>query len=212
MAIISIKEIINLIVLVFALGYIFSGFIKKPRSVLEMLTQKHFDWDDLKYAAIIVSPAVILHELAHKVVGLLYGFDSILQISSFGLGLGVFLRYIGSPLIFFVPAYVSSSSAAAYPAQFAILALAGPATNFALYWVSEGAFLLRKWPKWNHAFMISKKINLWLFIFNMLPFGIVVGGKVLHGAPIIYLSFTVLGGLLIYKNEQRWKKYIKDLS
>lgn len=212
MAIISINEIVDLIILVFALGYIFSGFIRKPRSMLEALTQKRFNWDDLKYAAIIVSPAVIFHELAHKGVGLFFGFDSILQISSFGLGLGVFLRYLGSPIIFFVPAYVTSSVAATHPAQFAILALAGPATNFVLYWVSEGAFLLRKWPKWNHAFMVSKKINLWLFIFNMIPIGIFDGAKVLHGAPITYLSFVVIGGLLIYKNEQRWKKYIKSLA
>jgi len=210
MAIITGREIVDLILLTAALGYIFSGFIKRPKNILEQFTKK-FDWADLWYAAAVVSPAIVFHELAHKFIGLLYGFDSVLHISIFGLLLGIGLRYFRSPFVFFIPAYVASTSASSFPAEFAILALAGPATNFALYWISEGLFLSRKFPKWNHAFIISKQINLWLFILNMVPLGFFDGAKVFEGAPFLWLGFAVIGGLLIYRNEKRWKKYVKSL-
>jgi len=210
MLVITPQEIINLVILVAALGYIFSGFVKKPRDPLDTLL-KGFNWDDIKYAAIIVSPAVVLHELAHKGVGLLYGFDSVLHISIIGLSIGAVLRYLRSPIIFFIPAYVASSAAFGHPAEFAILALAGPATNFTLYWVSEALLLSRRWPKYNHAFIVSKQINLWLFILNMIPFGLFDGAKVLAGNPYLYFGFAVISGLLIYKNEKKWKKYVRRL-
>ncbi len=210
MAIITGREIVDLIILVVALGYIFSGFVRKPKNLLEHFTRR-FNWDDMWYAALVVSPAVVFHELAHKAVGLFYGFDSVLHISIIGLGIGVVLRYIKSPIIFFVPAFVASSAAVAYPAQFAILALAGPATNFALYWISEGLYLMRKWPKHNHAFIVSKQINLWLFMLNMIPIGFFDGAKVLAGNPYLYLGFALIAGVSIYKNEQKWKNYIARL-
>lgn len=211
MAIITINEIFSLIVLVFALGYIFSGFVQRPKNILEKFL-RGTTWKDILYAGIVVSPAIVIHELAHKGVGLFFGFDSILSISVIGLGIGVLLRFFRSPIIFFVPAFVSSSAAVAFPEQFAILALAGPAANFALYWISEGLLLSRKWPKYNQAFMVSKQINLWLLILNMIPIGIFDGAKVLSGAPMVYLGSVVLGGTLIYWNERKWKRYVRGLA
>ncbi|MBT5274875.1 hypothetical protein HOH11_02085 [Candidatus Woesearchaeota archaeon] len=206
MTIISFEEIIKLLILTIALGYIFSGFIQRPRKVLDYL-RPFPAFDDIKYAAIIIAPAIIFHELAHKAVGLYFGFDSVLGISTLGLGLGVILRFIKSPIIFFIPAFVISSGASYFPAKFALLALAGPATNFALYWLSEWALISRKWPKYNHAFIISRRVNLWLLILNMIPFGFFDGAKVLKGNPTLYLSVVLIGGLMIYKNEQKWKNY-----
>ncbi len=206
MGIITFQEIINLIILTAALGYIFSGFIRRPRNVDDYFKSSP-EWEDMKYAAMIVAPAVILHELAHKAVGLYFGFDSILGISAFGLGLGVILRFVRSPIIFFVPAFVMSTSAAHFPAKFAILALAGPAANFILYWLSDWALLSRKWPKHNNAFIISRRINLWLLILNMIPIGFFDGAKVWAGNSALYLGALLIGGFLIYKNEKKWKNY-----
>lgn len=165
------------------------------------------EFEDIKYAAMIVAPAVIFHELAHKAVGLYFGFDSVLHISIFGLGIGILLRFIRSPIIFFIPAFVTSVAAPAFPGKFAVLALAGPAANFALYWLSDWALLSRKWPKHNNAFIISRRINLWLLILNMIPIGFFDGAKVLAGSPTLYLSAVFIGGMLIYKNEKKWKNY-----
>lgn len=200
---ISISEIIDVLILTAALGYIFSDMIKKPKEFSFFGN----DFNDFKYAALIVTPAVLLHELAHKGVGIYFGYESILQISLFGLGLGVLLKYVNSPIIFFVPAYVISSGAFANPENFALLALAGPAANFALYWISDFLLISRKYPKYNHAFIVSKKINLILMAFNMIPFGFFDGAKVLSGNPVLYWSSLIIGGILVYKNEQKWKNY-----
>jgi len=206
MAIITVQEIIDLIILTVALGYIFSGFIQKPKDILDYLRRSPA-LDDIKYAAMIVAPAVIFHELAHKAVGLYFGFDSVLHISVFGLAIGVILRFIRSPIIFFIPAFVTSTAAHSFPEQFAFLALAGPAANFALYWLSDWALLSRKWPKHNNAFIISRRINLWLLILNMIPFGFFDGAKVLAGSPTLYFGALIIGGMLIHKNEKKWKNY-----
>ena len=202
----SFQEIINLLILTAALGYIFSGFIRRPKSIDDYFKSSP-EWEDMKYAAIIVAPAVIFHELAHKAVGLYFGFDAILGISVFGLGLGVILRFIRSPIIFFIPAFVISTAAVNFPEKFAVLALAGPAANFALYWLSDWALLSRKWPKHNNAFIISRRINLWLLILNMIPVGFFDGAKVLKGDPMLYLGAVFIGGFLIYRNEKKWKNY-----
>ena len=206
MAIISGQELIDIAILTLAMGYIFSGFIRKPRGELASYFE-HDTWGEFKYAAMIATPAVLLHEFGHKFVGLFYGFDSILHISLFGLGIGVFLRYVRSPIIFFVPAFVVSTLAVADPAKFAILALAGPAANFGLYWLSEWALLSKKWPKYNHAWIVSKKINLILMIINMIPFGGFDGAKVLAGNMSLYFGSLLIGGFLVYKNEQKWRNY-----
>ncbi len=52
MAIISFDEIIKLLILTVALGYIFSGFIQRPRQVLDYL-RPFPAFDDIKYAAMI---------------------------------------------------------------------------------------------------------------------------------------------------------------
>jgi len=206
MAIISGQELIDIAILTLAMGYIFSGFIRKPRGELASYFE-HDTWGEFKYAAMIATPAVLLHEFGHKFVGLFYGFDSILHISIIGLGIGILLKYVRSPIIFFVPAFVVSTLAVADPAKFAILALAGPAINFGLYWLSEWALLSKKWPKYNHAWIVSKKINLILMMINMIPFGGFDGAKVLAGNMSLYFGSLVLGGFLVYKNEQKWKNY-----
>jgi len=210
MAIISGQELIDILILTFAIGYIFSGFVKKPRDELSIYSSGN-KWVDIKYASMIATPAVLLHEFGHKFVGLFYGFDSVLHISVMGLGIGVLLRYIRSPIIFFVPAFVVSTLAVANPSKFAILALAGPVANFGLYWLSEWALLSKKWPKYNHAWIISKKINLILMAINMIPFGMFDGAKVLAGNPTLYVGSVLIGGFLIYKNEQKWKNYVQKL-
>lgn len=206
MVIITSQEIIDLAILTLALGYIFSGFIQRPRDILDYL-RPFPAFDDIKYAAMIVAPAVIVHEIAHKAVGLYLGFDSVLHISIWGLGIGVLLRFIRSPIIFFIPAFVTSAMAPAFPGQFALLALAGPAANFALYWLSDWALLSKKWPKHNNAFIISRRINLWLLILNMIPFGFFDGAKVLAGNSTLYFSVLIIGGILINNNEKKWKNY-----
>jgi Zn-dependent protease len=167
MAFLSLFELIDIFIMTLFLSLIFSQWFEG--SFLEKIYK----------AAFVSAPAVLLHELGHKTVALILGvsnptFYSACSASSFfGSGVGeifswtcilmivsVFLGLIGFGFIFFVPAFVSFSSDAG-PLVLLLIAFAGPLVNLVLF------FLLRInsdeiWKK-------AAKLNLLLFIFNILP-------------------------------------------
>jgi len=191
MALLSLMEIFRLIVMTLALGYIFSSFM--PRQLFGRKGLYHllkaqaqgFDWEALKYAAFLTAPAIVLHELAHKFVGLAFGYNAEFFASYFGLGLGIFLKMIGSPFILFVPGYVTIPYNTPILIS-GIIAFAGPFMNLLLWFI---AILVIKFVKLNNKQLIlahlTKKINIFLFIFNMIPFGFFDGAKVFRA--LIYL-------------------------
>jgi Zn-dependent protease len=174
MVFITLNEIIGIIAVTVIVGYILSGYIQRPKSAFESLYKKpsFIDWDDLKFSMIISAPAIILHELGHKFVGMAFGLPSIFKAFWGGLGLGVVLKMIGSPFIVLAPAYVQFAQGAT-PLQHVIIAFAGPGINLIL-WLGSAAYI--KFSKNKHsrntmiALMLTKKINMILFIFNMIPF------------------------------------------
>lgn len=174
----TLVELFRLIFVTVALGFIFSDIVRRPKDITEM--HKRFDWADLKYAMIIAAPAVILHELGHKFTAILFGLNTEFFASYFGLGLGMLLKVIGSPIVFFVPGYVSISGANML--QSAEIAFMGPFMNLAL-WI--GAVLILKYRKNsnNASIMLyaTKRINMILFFFNMIPIPPFDGGHVLLG-------------------------------
>ena len=181
MAITTAAEILGIIGTIVAIGYIFSGLIRKPKTWWQQLQEnKYFDWDNFKYSTMIAAPAIIFHELAHKFAGFAYGVPSYYNVLWWGLGIGIFLRVIGSGFIFFIPGYVQVSQAVD-PGSMAVIAFAGPAANLAMFFISWALIKYNIKPKWNRAFHISKVINLWLFIFNMLPIPPLDGSKVVAG-------------------------------
>ncbi|MEK6937056.1 MAG: M50 family metallopeptidase [Nanoarchaeota archaeon] len=169
MAFISLLEIVYLVILTFIIGYIFSGFIKRPATEHEIVYEKGFNWEDFKLATIVAAPAVILHELGHKFSAILFGLDAVLHLFWEGLGLAVFLKLINSPFLIIAPAYVSISGKATEFQSF-ITAFSGPLVNLVLFF---GAWIILERMKLTRKQAISlyltKQINLLLFIFNMLP-------------------------------------------
>jgi Zn-dependent protease len=165
----SLVEIFEILVTILGVGYIFSGILRRPRHEFEVYYEKkRFDWDDIKYSAIIAAPAVIFHEFAHKFVALGLGYSATYSASYFGLALGAFLRAISSGLIFFIPGYVSISGGAD-PGTFALIAVVGPLANLLLF-IGAHYALENGWlPKYGRILYLTKKINMWLFIFNILP-------------------------------------------
>ena len=178
MFVLTLKELFRLVFVTLALGYIFSSIAKRPRSLEDL--QKRFDFEDLNIAAIIAAPAVILHELGHKFVGMFFGLQTEFFASYFGLAIGVVLKLIGSPLIFFIPGYVYISNATAF--QSMIIAAAGPFMNLVL-WLGTG--LLLKHKHFGHKTMLilyaTKRINMILFFFNIIPLPPFDGSKILSG-------------------------------
>jgi len=178
----TLLEIIYLIILVFSVGFIFSGFIKRPvTDPLEKIlgNAKRFDWKNIKYAMAVAAPAVVLHELAHKFTAMAFGLSAEFFIWPTGIVIGVVLKVIGSGFILLAPGYVSIFGATQF--QSAVTSLAGPFIN-AVLWGS--GFLYIKYKKnipRKHAVFISlsSRLNKWLFFFNMIPIPPLDGSKVL---------------------------------
>ena len=186
MVLITFVEIIKLAVTSIVLGVIFMGlFSRKPKTVYDMIHKRSFRWGDLWFAAIVAAPAVILHELAHKFVAISYGFSASYDIFYLGLGLGLVLRLINAPFLLIAPGFVNIGSAAmANPLAYRLIAFAGPLTNLVLWGVAF--FVIKtKRNEMSHSalnfWLLTRNINLMLFIFNMIPFGPLDGAKVFNG-------------------------------
>ena len=170
----TIAEILDIVIMTLVIGFIFKD-IFKPRKRIEVITpdyylrKKGFNWADFWYAAAIVAPSIILHEFGHKFVALANGMSASFHAAYTWLFIGVLLKLINAGFIFFVPAYVAISGTGT-PLQFASIAFAGPSVNLVL-WLG-GLILLRKVKlkrdAYRFVFLISR-INMFLFIFNMLP-------------------------------------------
>lgn len=169
---ITLQEIFDLVFMSVALGLIFGSFFNKQHQL--------FNEKAIKLAMIITAPAIVLHELGHKFVAMSFGVPATFHASYFGLGLGLFLVAVKFPFIFFVPGYVSIPINVLSQWQYGLIAFAGPLMNLLLY---AGAHYLIKYnkkltQKQLVIAIITKKINIFLFIINMIPLGGFDGAKV----------------------------------
>jgi Zn-dependent protease len=162
----SALEIFDLVITVVALGYIFRNFFKTPVTEFTSVATSR---RQILNAALIVAPAVILHEFGHKFIAMSFGFMATYRAAYEWLIMGGILSYMGFPFIFFVPAYVSISGAG--PSWvFAAISISGPLINLTLYAISEivTRYELVKGNTYLY-FHVFKHINKWLFLFNLIP-------------------------------------------
>ncbi len=183
MAFIYLSELVDIIIMSLALGFIFQGWIKKPQKrhydPLLMHTSR-FNREDFLYAISIVAPAIILHELGHKFVAIGFGAHATFHAAYTWLGLGILLKLMNFNFLFFVPAFVSISGNI-NNLQSALIAFAGPFVNLVLWLLSE--YFLKRARSVNvaYALKLSAEINKFLFIFNMLPIPMFDGFKFFSG-------------------------------
>lgn len=175
-------EIIDLIVMTLAIGFIFKDIIRIPGRMYQPLAPG-FDIENFKFTCLVIAPAIVLHEMAHKFVALGFGINATFHASYFGLLLGLFLKFINIGFIFFIPGYVSVPIVGVTPLQHSIIAVSGPLMNLAL-WLGS-LFILKKHTsltsKQRLALIITKQINMFLFIFNMIPVPPFDGGHFISG-------------------------------
>lgn len=168
---ISFSELIDMIIMTAVVGFIFMDIFKKPRENYDPLLHytAGFNWNDFLFACLIVAPAIILHELAHKFLALSFGLQATFQAAYLFLGIGLVLKLMRFGFIFVVPAYVSILGRAT-PATFSLVALAGPLMNLILWLSTSFAFKKKIFKKkYNAILLLTSKVNMFLFIFNMLP-------------------------------------------
>lgn len=149
---------------------------------------RKIDLRDFKFAILVSAPAVVLHELAHKFVAMIFGYTATFQAfysSTFTLilaAISIILKTVGSPFILIVPGFVQIASVSD-PIVYRVIAFAGPLINLILWGTATLILNKAKNLKRNQMVFlaITKQINMWLFIFNMLPLFPLDGSKVLFG-------------------------------
>jgi len=174
MAFLTIGEVLDIVVMSLVIGFIFMDYFRgiKPRrikSYYELFKRPMFDRDAFIFSILVVVPAIVLHEFGHKLTAMLFGYTASFHAAYIYLLIGLFLKLIGSPIIFFVPAYVSIPANTA-PLEQSLIALMGPGVNIMLWLLS---FCMLE----NHAdtrekkvlWAASKRINGFLAVFNLLP-------------------------------------------
>ena len=116
----------------------------------------------------IAAPAVVLHELAHKFVAMGFGASATLHAPYMWYLIVIALILLRFPIIFFVGGYVIHTQLPAL--QSAIVAFAGPFTNLVL-WLAGMSLIKYKLINRKHYMTVGlmAKLNMFFFIFNMIP-------------------------------------------
>ncbi len=187
----TIFEIIDIAIMTFVVGFIFSDTFRKPIQDYDPLKQNYsaFNWTGIRFAIIVTAPAIILHELSHKITALYFGLDATFHAAYFWLVIGLLLKLINFGFIFFVPGYVeigcSSFNCNLTPLMSSFIAFSGPFLNLVL-WLGSWLLLRSKSSftkaRRNYAVLyLTQQINMFLFIFNMIPLPFFDGYKVFDG-------------------------------
>jgi Zn-dependent protease len=168
----TLRELIDIMIMSAAVGYIFSDLLSRFRPVKDPLiefSRGTFNLENFKFAVIATAPAVLFHELSHKFLALAFGMQATFHAAYFWLGIGVVMKLISFPFIFFVPAFVSITGTGTY-LQSALVAFAGPATN-GLLWLISYILMKKKLVgrKYYPVVFLTGRVNMFLFIFNMIP-------------------------------------------
>jgi Zn-dependent protease len=146
---------------------------------------------------VAVSAGFVLHELGHRLIARRLGYFA--EYSMWPVGLVVALGFSLLGFVFAAPgAVVIYPRATAWGTinpsreKVGLISLAGPATNIGL----AVAFLVLDSIQPALLFTLGARINTWLAIFNLIPFGPLDGAKILRWNKVIWLtSIAGAGGL-----------------
>ncbi|HEY9703859.1 MAG TPA: hypothetical protein V6C58_15525 [Allocoleopsis sp.] len=187
-------------------GFLFMNTFRPIKSSKEDILDRYlnkksgFDWEALWFASLVTAPTIILHELGHKIVALSFGFNSTFHAAcsttNIAAGSGfldfyclltimtVVLKVVGFGFLFFIPAFVQTIGAVT-PMQSMLIALAGPFVNLILFVISW--YVVKNYKKYKlstnamHFLTLTKNINIFLFVFNMLPIPGFDGFSIFYG-------------------------------
>ena len=186
-------ELLDIVIISLAIGYIFKDFIqvkhhaKYHEDPVKFYSQ-NVELSNFKMAVLVTAPAIILHELGHKFVAMSFGMIAYLKAAYGFLGLGILLKLMNFGFIFFVPAYVSWGCTnetcvlmlQQNPWIYSLIAFAGPLVN-GVVWLLCYFALKHVKPKYRPMIGLTKRINGFLFVFNLLPLPMFDGWHVVSG-------------------------------
>ncbi|MBU0470012.1 MAG: metalloprotease [Nanoarchaeota archaeon] len=136
----------------------------------------------------------LLHELAHKFAAQHYGcvaeFRAYNQMLFLAVGLAALIGFI-----FAAPGAVMISGMITRKEN-GVISAAGPMTNYTLALIFFSLSFL--YPAMNFVWMTGFGINLWLGLFNMLPFGNFDGKKILNWNRYIWAGMVGFGVYFLF--------------
>jgi Zn-dependent protease len=143
----------------------------------------------IDFLAVLVAVGLgfLLHELAHKFSANKFGCKAEYKAYYNGLGLAVLLAVLtNGSFVFAAPGAVYFGGLKLNKRKVGLIALAGPATNIVLFIISLA--LLSMSP----FFGFVAFVNIWLALFNLLPFGPLDGEKVFNWDKRIWSAVFAL--------------------
>ncbi|MCB9358446.1 site-2 protease family protein [Candidatus Woesearchaeota archaeon] len=154
--------------------------------------------EKLIFAGITVGIAFILHELAHKIAAQYYGCFAEFRSQDFMLILAILMSFSG--FIFFAPGAVLIAGPVGRRRN-GIISIAGPATNFAIAIVFAMLLVYVNIPYLVSLFTFGYLINAWIGLFNLIPFWLFDGKKILAWSKPAYYGMLAFGLLLLFSQD-----------
>ena len=180
------NEIIQILIAIAVLTIAFS-FAFAPSPPLSNLSSVI---DNLPLAFLAIVTAFFCHEMAHKYMGLKYGYWSEFRIYPFGLLLALFLG-LTLGVVFAAPGAVTIFGQPNKD-EYGKISAAGPTTNL----IIAGIFLILSnitTGGLGLLFFFIGYINTFLALFNLLPLGMLDGLKVFRWRVEIWVALFLTG-------------------
>lgn len=182
-----------------AFAFVFSGISLTNGKIFGILSTDFFTYFIL--SLFTAGLGFLLHELGHKFAAQHYGcvaefraFDQMLYLA---LGLAVVIGFIfAAPGAVFISGHITRK-------ENGIVSAAGPLVNFGLAiiffglriaFIDSPAILL-------DFFSVGWQINLWLGLFNMIPFGNFDGRKIFQWQPAVWGAMVGFGVVFLFYPE-----------
>jgi len=160
--------------------------------------------DKLPMVMVGVGLGFILHEVAHKITAMKYGYWAEYKTWTPGLFIALISSAFG--FIFAAPGAVHIFGQYMTDKENGIISVAGPITNIllSLVFLAIAIYLMMFYPLLDWAYVLFMtcilgfRINAFLALFNLIPFSILDGAKIFRWNPLIWLVVAGFAGLLVF--------------
>ena len=182
--------VVSALVLALAFGIALSGGLRAFQQPANLVLV-------IGMAFVAVSLGFVFHELGRRLIARRFGYFAEYAMWPTGLmvalGLSLFGFVFAAPgAVMIYPKATVWGTISPSREKVGLIALAGPATNIGLAVV----FLTLNFVEPTLLFTLGARINTWLALFNLIPFGPLDGAKILRWDKRIWLiSIAVAGGL-----------------
>ncbi len=145
-------------------------------------------------SVLVVGAAFLMHELAHKYMAIKYRCSAEFKANDSMLIMMIFISLLG--VILAAPGAVHIRGHMSRR-EYGLISLAGPATNLTLAAISIPIAIMASGTFLGALGGYSAFINAWIGMFNMIPFGMFDGRKILMWNREVYYATLVLAFIMV---------------